>query len=75
MRRGYNVRAASRSPVAARSGIQPTHFDWADRSNYQGLLNGVEAMCLVPRAIPQSEHAGYITSLLEGAVASGVKRA
>ena len=29
-RRGATVRAAGRSPVAARAGIEPVYFDWTD---------------------------------------------
>src|SRR4051812_26742058 len=63
-RRAMIVRAASRSPLAARAGIEPVHFDWADRGTYEAARNGVEAIYLVPGPIPRPEHAGYIRDLL-----------
>jgi uncharacterized protein YbjT (DUF2867 family) len=73
-RRGATVRAASRSPVPARTGIEPVRFDWVDRSTYETARKGVDAMYLVPGPIPQPEHAEQIHALLDGATAAGVKR-
>jgi uncharacterized protein YbjT (DUF2867 family) len=74
-RRGVTVRAASRSPLAARAGVEPVRFDWADASTYETTRTGVEAMYLVPGPIPQPQHADYIRALLDGASGVGVKRA
>jgi uncharacterized protein YbjT (DUF2867 family) len=73
-RRGLAVRAAGRSPVAARAGIEPVRFDWHDESTYELARKGVDAMYLVPGPVPQAEHADYIRALLDGAAAAGVKR-
>ena len=73
-RRGVTVRAASRSPVAARAGIEPVRFDWADKSTYEAAKKGVDAMYLVAGSSPGPEHADYIRALLDGAVKAGVKR-
>jgi uncharacterized protein YbjT (DUF2867 family) len=73
-RRGVTVRAASRSPVAARAGIEPVRFDWADKSTYETARKGVDAMYLVAGPSPEPEHADHIRALLDGAVRAGVKR-
>jgi uncharacterized protein YbjT (DUF2867 family) len=73
-RRGVTVRAASRSPVRARAGIEPVRFDWTDKSTYETARKGVEAMFLVAGPVPQAEHADYIRALLDGAASAGVKR-
>jgi len=48
--RGLAVRAASRSPVAARAGVEPARFDWADESTYDAARTGVDAVSRSPRA-------------------------
>jgi uncharacterized protein YbjT (DUF2867 family) len=73
-RRGGTVRAASRSPVAARAGIEPVRFDWTDKSTYEAARKGVDAMYLVAGPIPGVEHADYIRALLDGATGAGVER-
>jgi uncharacterized protein YbjT (DUF2867 family) len=73
-RRGVTVRAASRTPVAARTGIEPVRFDWADETTYETARKGVDAMYLVAGSIPQAQHADYIRVLLDGATDAGVKR-
>jgi uncharacterized protein YbjT (DUF2867 family) len=73
-RRGVTVRAAGRSPVAARAGIEPVRFDWTDESTYKAARSGVDAMYLVPGPVPQPEHADCIRALLDGAAGAGVKR-
>jgi uncharacterized protein YbjT (DUF2867 family) len=73
-RRGLTVRAASRSPVAPRAGIEPVHFDWFNGDTYEAARKGVDAMYLVAGPIPQPEHADCIRTLLDGATGSGVKR-
>ncbi len=73
-RRGVTVRAASRTPVMARAGIEPVRFDWADESTYEAARKGVEAMYLVAGPIPGPEHAGYIRAMLDGAAGAGVQR-
>jgi uncharacterized protein YbjT (DUF2867 family) len=73
-RRGVTVRAAGRSPVAARAGVEPIRFDWTDESTYKTARNGVDAMYLVPGPVPQLEHADYIRVLLDGVAGAGVKR-
>ncbi len=47
-RRGVTVRAASRSPVTARPGVEPVHFDWTEESTYATARRGVRAMYQVP---------------------------
>jgi uncharacterized protein YbjT (DUF2867 family) len=74
VRRGVTVRAASRSPVAARAGIEPVRFDWTDESTYETARKGVNAMYLVAGPIPQREHADSIRVLLDGAIEAGVER-
>jgi uncharacterized protein YbjT (DUF2867 family) len=73
-RRGVLVRAASRTPVLARAGVQPVRFDWADPSTYADARAGVEAMFLMAGPIPQPVHAEYLSALLDGAARSGVER-
>jgi uncharacterized protein YbjT (DUF2867 family) len=73
-RRGMTIRAASRSPLAARAGIEPVRFDWTDESTYEAARKGVDAMYLVPGPVPQAEHADYIRALLDGAAGAGVER-
>jgi uncharacterized protein YbjT (DUF2867 family) len=73
-RRGVTVRAASRSPVAARANVEPVGFDWADKSAYEAARKGVEAMFLVAGPIPQPEHADWVGALLDGAAGAGVRR-
>jgi uncharacterized protein YbjT (DUF2867 family) len=74
MRRGATVRAASRSLVEARPGIEPVRFDWSDESTYEAAREGVEAMYLVAGSSPGPEHASFIRALLDGATGAGVKR-
>ena len=64
-RRGVTVRAASRSPVVARAGIEPVRFEWTDESTYETARKGVDAMYLV---------ADYVRALLDGATGAGVGR-
>jgi len=73
-RRGVTVRAASRSPLRERTGFEPVRFDWTDQSTYETARQGVDAMYLVAGPVPQPEHAGYITALLNGAAGAGVGR-
>jgi uncharacterized protein YbjT (DUF2867 family) len=73
-RRGVTVRAASRSPVAARAGVEPVRFDWTDESTYETARKGADAMYLVAGPIPQPAHADYIRALLDGAAEAGVER-
>ena len=73
-RRGMTVRAAGRSPVGARAGIEPVRFDWTDESTFDAARKGVQAMYLVPGPVPQPEHADYMRILLDGAARAGVKR-
>jgi uncharacterized protein YbjT (DUF2867 family) len=73
-RRGATVRAASRSPMAARAGIEPVRFDWADQSTYETARKGVDAMYLVAGPVPETAHADHIRALLDGAAAAGVER-
>jgi uncharacterized protein YbjT (DUF2867 family) len=68
------VRAASRSPVAARAGIEPARFGWTDESTYETAREGVDAMYLVAGPIPQPQHADDIRALLDGATKAGIKR-
>jgi uncharacterized protein YbjT (DUF2867 family) len=68
------VRAASRSPLAPRTGLEPVRFDWADESTYATARKDVEAIYLVPGPIPQPQHVDHITALLAGASGAGVRR-
>lgn len=74
VRRGVTVRAASRSPIIARAGVDPVRFDWTDESTWKTASKGVAAMYLVPGPVPQAEHADYIYALLDGAARAGAKR-
>jgi uncharacterized protein YbjT (DUF2867 family) len=74
VRRGVTVRAASRSPVAARAGIEPVRFEWTDKSIYETARKGVGGIYLVPGPVPQPKHADYIRALLDDASAAGVER-
>jgi len=73
-RRGLTVRAASRSPVAARAGVEPIRFDWADEDTFAAARKDVDAIYLVPGPVPQPEHADHIRVLLDGAAGAGVRR-
>lgn len=73
-RRDMTVRAASRSPLPQRAGIEPTRFDWTDQSTYVAARKGVDAMFLVAGPIPQAQHADCISALLDGAPGAGVER-
>jgi uncharacterized protein YbjT (DUF2867 family) len=72
-RRGITVRAASRSPLPERAGIEPVRFDWTDQSTYEAARKGVDAMYLVAGPIPHPEYVGYISALLDGATGAGVE--
>ena len=73
-RRQVTVRAASRSPVGAREGIEPIRFDWTDERNYEAARKGVDAIYLNVGPIPQPSHADYVRALLDSAAGAGVKR-
>jgi uncharacterized protein YbjT (DUF2867 family) len=73
-RRSMTVRAASRSPLPQRPGIEPARFDWTDESTYETARTGVDAMFLVAGPIPQPQHADGIRALLDGAAATGTGR-
>lgn len=73
-RRGVTVRAANRSPVAPRAGIESVRFEWKDPGTYESARKGVDSIFLVASSIPGPEHAEYISTLLSGATGSGVKR-
>jgi uncharacterized protein YbjT (DUF2867 family) len=47
LERGVTVRAASRTPVRERDGVEPARFDWQDESTYQTALHGVDAVYVV----------------------------
>jgi uncharacterized protein YbjT (DUF2867 family) len=44
LERGVTVRAAGRTPVPERDGVEPVHFDWLDESTYRTALDGVDAV-------------------------------
>jgi uncharacterized protein YbjT (DUF2867 family) len=73
-RRGVTVRAASRTPVAASPGVEPIHFDWTDRGTYEAARKGADAIYVCTGGIPQAEHAGWVSALLDGAARAGVQR-
>ena len=64
LRRGLKVRAASRSPGAARMGVEPVRFDWMNEGTFEAARKGVNAMYLVPGPVPEAAHADYILSLI-----------
>ncbi|WP_162605602.1 NmrA family NAD(P)-binding protein [Jiangella ureilytica] len=74
LRRGATVRAASRSLLPARTGIEPVRFDWTDESTYEAARKGVDAMFLVAGPVPQAAHADYVGALLDGAAEAGVEK-
>ncbi|TWF76516.1 uncharacterized protein YbjT (DUF2867 family) [Pseudonocardia hierapolitana] len=41
---GVTVRAASRTPVPERLGVEPVRFDWLDETTHQAVLDGVDAV-------------------------------
>lgn len=45
--RGVTVRAAGRTPVPERDGVEPVRFDWQDEGTYQTALDGVDAVYVV----------------------------
>jgi uncharacterized protein YbjT (DUF2867 family) len=45
--RGVTARAASRTPVPERYGVEPARFDWQDEGTYQTALDGVDAVYVV----------------------------
>jgi uncharacterized protein YbjT (DUF2867 family) len=73
-RRGVIVRAAGRSPVGERAGIEPVRFDWTDESTYEAARKAVDAIYLVAGPVPQPKHADYVRALLDGAAGAGVGR-
>lgn len=73
-RRGVSVRAASRSPLPGRAGIEPVRFDWTDESTYEATHKGGNTMFLVAGPVPQPRHADCIRALLDGAARTGVGR-
>lgn len=73
-RRGIAVRAASRSPLPARAGVEPVRFDWADESTWDAARRGVDAMYLVAGPVPQAEHADLIRHFLDQAKRTSVRR-
>src|SRR5262249_49810779 len=73
-RRGATVRAAGRTPLLGRPGLDPVHFDWNDVTTYDAARRGVDAMFLVPGHTPQREHADRVRALLDGAAAAGLER-
>jgi uncharacterized protein YbjT (DUF2867 family) len=73
-RQGVHIRAASRSVIAARAGVEPVRFDWTDQSTHEPARRGAGAMFLVPGPIPQPMHADRIRALLDGANGAGVRR-
>lgn len=73
-RRGVTVRAASRSPLANRAGIETVRFDWTDDTTYDAAVVGVNAMYLVAGPIPQAAHADYVRALLHDAGRKGAER-
>jgi uncharacterized protein YbjT (DUF2867 family) len=74
VRRGMTARAASRSPLPQRAGVEPARFDWADEGTYEAARKGADAMFLVAGPVPQPEHAGYVSALLDGAAGAGAGR-
>ena len=74
VRRGVTVRAAGRSALGERPGVEPVRFDWSDEDTYESARKGVDAMYLVAGPIPQSEHAYRVRALLDGAAERGVGR-
>jgi uncharacterized protein YbjT (DUF2867 family) len=74
VRRGANVRAASRAPMSKRPSIEPVRFDWDDENTYGAARENVDAMYLVAGPIPQPKHVDNIRALLDGAAKAGVKR-
>ena len=74
VRRGVTVRPASRTPAAARAGIEPVRFDWTDESTYEAARKGVAAIYVVTGSIPSPKDAGWVRGLLDGAAGDGVAR-
>ncbi|TWF76515.1 uncharacterized protein YbjT (DUF2867 family) [Pseudonocardia hierapolitana] len=47
VQRGVTVRAAGRTPVPERDGVEAARFDWQDEGTYQTALDGVDAVYVV----------------------------
>lgn len=76
VRRGLEVRAASRTPGRARPGITPVRFDWTDASTYGPALAGVDAVYLVSQHLADHtmDPSAQVEKFVELAAASGVRR-
>lgn len=75
VRRGVNVRAASRTAGFPRPGVEPIRFDWADERTYEAARKGVNAVYVVygdPGVA--GDPADQVRALLDGAAESGVNR-
>lgn len=74
-RHGAQVRAAVRSPLPARAGVEQVDFDWNREETFQAARSGVDAIYIVPGPVPEARHADRVRALLDGAARQGVRRA
>jgi uncharacterized protein YbjT (DUF2867 family) len=72
VRRGVAVRAASRTAVPARDGVEPVHFDWHVEGTFQRALDGVDAVYTI--SDPSTWYTKKYEAFLERAVNGGPRR-
>ncbi|MBI1759108.1 MAG: NmrA family NAD(P)-binding protein [Actinobacteria bacterium] len=76
VKRGVTVRAASRNPTAANTGVEPVRFDWLDGTSYPAALAGVDAVYLVSRFLVDfvTDPVEQVGTFLHDAADAGVRR-
>jgi uncharacterized protein YbjT (DUF2867 family) len=72
LERGVAVRAASRTPVPERYGVEPVRFDWLDERAYQTALDGVDAVYAI--SDPSNWNNQSFEAFLERAADGGSRR-
>jgi uncharacterized protein YbjT (DUF2867 family) len=72
LERGITVRAASRTGVPERYGIEPICFDWLDEGAYQTALDGVDAVYAI--SDPSNWNNQSFEAFLERAADGGSRR-
>jgi uncharacterized protein YbjT (DUF2867 family) len=72
LERGVTIRAASRTPVPERYGVEPVRFDWIDESSYRTALDGVDAVYAI--SDPSNWNNQSFEAFLERAADGGSRR-
>jgi uncharacterized protein YbjT (DUF2867 family) len=70
--RGVTVRAASRTPVPERDGVEPVRFDWHDEGTFKPALDGVDAVYTI--SDPSTWSNKSFEAFLERAADGGSRR-